>query len=111
MTGSQQRAAKAVLAVVSLVLLVSMAGPLLLPLLVPAHLWAADTSRTTAARLLWSALPSVATGMVAWALVYVAAGEQRPTIWLVPLVAAMATAAAISRRSRSSRSTPRTRST
>ena len=80
--------AKGALAVVTLVLMASMGGGfLLLPLLVPFHLWAARTSGSIG-RIVWSLLPGVTAGMVVWAAVYVSVGEAKPFIWLVPMLAA-----------------------
>lgn len=79
------------LAGVSLLLVASMGGGFLaLPLLVPLHVWAARTSGPIG-RVLWSLLPVIAVGMVTWAAVYVAFGESKPAIWLLPsLVAVLA---------------------
>lgn len=75
------------LAVATLVLMASMGGGfLLLPLLVPFHIWAARTSGTIG-RVAWSLLPGAAAGMVVWAGVYVGLGETQPYIWLVPMLA------------------------
>lgn len=74
----------ALLLAVTLLLMASMGGGfLLLPLLVPAHVWAARRCGRVG-RLAWSVLPAVSVGMVAWAVVYVAVGEAEPAIWLVP---------------------------
>lgn len=82
--------AKIALAVVTLLLMASMGGGfLLLPLLVPFHLWAARTSGPIGT-VLWSFLPGVTAGMVMWAAVYVSVGEATPFIWLVPMLAAAA---------------------
>jgi hypothetical protein len=79
---------KVALAVVSLLLAASMGGGfLLLPALVPLHIWAARRSGPLG-RWLWSGLPVMTAAMTTWALVYVAAGEVRPWIWLGPLIAA-----------------------
>ena len=95
MTGETSiRLRKVALAAVSLVLLASMGGGfLLVPALVPAHVWAARRSGPVG-RVLWSILPIVTAGMVVWAITYVASGgETQPLIWLVPVLAAAATAA------------------
>jgi hypothetical protein len=87
---------KAALAVVSVVLLASMGGGfLLLPILVPAHVWAARRSGRVG-RVLWSALPVATAGMVVWAIVYVAVGEAKPLIWLLPALASVAAVAGMS---------------
>jgi hypothetical protein len=78
---------KVALAAVTLLLMASMGGGfLLLPLLIPMHIWAARRSRTFG-RVAWSLLPTVAVGTAAWAAVYVAVGEAKPAIWLLPLSA------------------------
>jgi hypothetical protein len=83
---------KAILLAVTLVLMASMGGGFLaLPILIPAHVWAARRSRSPVGRIGWSVLPAVSVGMVAWAAVYVAVGEARPVIWLAPAVAFIAT--------------------
>lgn len=75
---------KAVLLAVTLLLMASMGGGFLfLPLLIPAHVWAARRSGRVA-RIAWSLLPAASIGMVAWAVVYLVAGEPIPAIWLVP---------------------------
>ena len=79
------RAVKIAVASVSLLLIASMGGGfLLLPLLIPLHIWAARRSGTVG-RIGWSLLPALAVGMTAWAAVYVAVGEAKPAIWLLPL--------------------------
>lgn len=79
--------AKALLLVVSLLLAVSMGGGfLLLPCLIPLHIWAARRSGPFR-RALWSLFPMAAAGMVTWAALYLAIGEVKPWIWLVPVVA------------------------
>src|SRR5205807_6528258 len=84
---SRERAAKAILLVVTLVLMSSMGGGFLaLPLLIPAHIWAARRSGRVG-RVAWPVLPAVSVLMLVWAVVYVLAGESKPTIWLLPLVA------------------------
>jgi hypothetical protein len=78
---------KVALAAVSLLLAASMGGGfLLLPLLIPLHLWAARRSGRVG-RVGWSLLPALAVGMVVWASVYTAVGEAKPAIWLVPVLA------------------------
>ena len=82
-------AVKVGLAAVSLLLAASMGGGfLLLPLLIPLHLWAARRSGRVG-RVGWSLLPALAVGMVTWAGVYTAVGEAKPAIWLVPLLASV----------------------
>lgn len=85
---------KFALATITVLLMASMGGGfLLLPLLVPFHVWAARTSGPIG-RVLWSILPGVAAGMVVWAAVYVSLGEVQPFIWLIPLLAAVAAVSA-----------------
>ena len=80
---------KIVLALVSVLSMLSMGGGfLLLPLLIPFHVWAARRSGPVG-QVLWSMLPVAAIGMVAWAVVYVTAGESKPWIWLLPVLAAL----------------------
>lgn len=74
------------LAIVTLILMASMGGGfLLLPVLIPAHLWAARRSGSLG-RVGWSLLPAASLAMVVWAGVYVSIGESKPAIWLVPLL-------------------------
>ena len=85
---------KAVLLALTVVLMASMGGAFLaLPVLIPAHLWAARRSRSMAAKIGWSVLPAVSVGMVAWAAVYVVVGEAWPVIWALPAVAFISTLA------------------
>jgi len=75
------------LGIVTLLLMASMGGGfLLLPLLIPAHVWAARRSGRVG-RVGWSVLPAISVAMVSWAAVYVVAGEAEPIIWLLPLLA------------------------
>lgn len=79
--------ARTLLLVVTLLLMASMGGGfLLLPLLIPAHVWAARRSGRVG-RVGWSLLPALSLGMVTWAAVYVAVGEREPVIWLLPVIA------------------------
>jgi hypothetical protein len=88
---------KTVLALVSLLLMASMGGGfLLLPLLVPMHVWAARRSGRVG-RVLWSVLPAAAAGMVTWAATYVTLGEAQPWIWLAPVAAAAAAGVVVHR--------------
>ena len=73
------------LAAITVVLLLSQVGWLVVPLLLPAHMWAARRSGR-AGRLIWSLLPASGLACAAWALTYLAVGEAKPVIWLVPLV-------------------------
>src|SRR5688572_17559056 len=67
-------------------------GFLLLPLLIPVYVWAARRSGAVG-QVVWSLLAGVGVGMVTWAGMYVTAGETTPEIWLIPLLAVLATAA------------------
>lgn len=80
-------AAKVVLAAASFVLMFSMGGQFLLPILFPLHHWATRTSGPIG-RVLWS-LPAATFGAVlAWLAVYEAAGELEPAITIAPLAGA-----------------------
>lgn len=93
-------AAKTLLAAVSLVLLASMGGGfILLPVLVPLHVWAARRSGPVG-RVLWSLLPAATAIVITWAAVYVAVGEAKPWIWLLPIGAALGSLAAMRRLTR-----------
>jgi hypothetical protein len=89
-------AGRVVLAVVTVVLLLSQIGFLLVPLLLPAHVWAARRSGPVG-RVGWSLLPAAGLATAAWAVVYVTIGEAKPVIWLVPLVALVAAFALVRR--------------
>jgi hypothetical protein len=79
--------ARWLLGAVTLLLMASIGGGFLaLPLLIPAHIWAARRSRGLG-RVGWSVLPAVSVAMAIWAAVYVSGGERTPTIWLGPLLA------------------------
>lgn len=72
------------LAIATLLLMASMGGGfLLLPVLIPAHIWAARWSGRVG-RVGWSLLPAASVAILTWAAVYVAVGESEPTIWLLP---------------------------
>jgi hypothetical protein len=93
-----EQIAKAVLLAVTVVLVASMGGGFLaLPVLIPAHIWAAHRSRSSVGRIGWSALPAVSVGMVAWAAVYVLVGEETPVIWLAPALAFIVTLTLVGR--------------
>jgi hypothetical protein len=83
---ASQTAAKVVLAVVTIVLLLSQIGFLLVPVLLPAHVWAARRSGRIG-RVGWSFLPAVGLATAAWGALYLTVGESKPAIWLVPLAA------------------------
>ncbi len=93
-----ERVARWSLAIVTLVLMASMGGGfLLLPALIPGHLWAARRSSGSLGRLGWSVLPAGSLAMLTWAAVYVTVGEAKPAIWLVPTLALLASFAAVHR--------------
>lgn len=83
---SRVAAAKLAIAVGTLVLLISQVGFVLVPLLAPAHVWAARRS-SAIGRWLWTLLPALGFGALAWAAVYVSSGEPKPAIWLLPTAA------------------------
>ncbi len=85
------------LAAVTLLLMASMGGGfLLLPALIPAHVWAARRSGRVG-RIGWSVLPAASVAMVAWAAVYVTVRESEPAIWLLPAFVLVATFAVVAR--------------
>lgn len=78
------------LAVVTVLLMLSMGGGfLLLPALVPAHVWAARRSGPVG-RVASSLLPAASLAMVTWAAVYVSVGESKPAVWLLPALVLIA---------------------
>ena len=85
--------AKVVLAVVTALLFLSAGGGILvLPILVPLHVLAARSSGRFG-RGAWCSISGVGLGIAAWGVTYLLVGEQKPHIWLVPLVVlALATA-------------------
>lgn len=92
-----QVAAKLSLLFATLILMASMGGGfLLLPLLIPAHIWAARKCGPIG-RVGWSLLPGITVGMATWAVVYLAIGELKPAIWLIPSVGALGAVIAIAR--------------
>jgi hypothetical protein len=93
---AHETAAKVVLAVVTIVLLLSQIGFLLVPLLLPAHVWAARRSGRVG-RVGWSLLPAAGLATAAWAITYLTVGEAKPAIWLVPVVALVASFVAVRR--------------
>jgi hypothetical protein len=94
---SSETVAKAALVVATLLLMASMGGGfLLLPVLIPAHIWAARRS-SRSGRLAWSLLPAASVAMLTWAAVYVAFGEPKPAIWLLPVVALLSTLVVVGR--------------
>ncbi len=85
------------LAIASLLLLTSMGGGfLLLPVLIPGHIWAARRS-SGLARMAWSLLPAASVAAVAWAAVYATVGEAKPAIWLLPTLVLAAVLAVVHR--------------
>lgn len=76
---------KVVVSAATLLCLSSMGGLFLLtPILLPWHWWAARRSGL-AGRIWFGLLGSGGMGLIAWAAVYTAVGEAKPTIWAVPL--------------------------
>ena len=90
--------ARVVLLVVAGFLLLSMGGAIFAaPVTIP-MLWVATRSTPSRAfRVAAAVVGGLTTSEVAWAALYVAAGEPKPAIWLVPAVAAIATAIAFAR--------------
>ena len=88
-----------VLVAVSAVLLLSMGGAIVAaPLTVPL-LWLAvrHSELGTGLRATAVAIAALTVAEVAWAATYLAISEGQPWIWLVPILAATATAAALAR--------------
>jgi hypothetical protein len=86
------RLTRIIVLVVSTFLLVSMGGAIFAaPLTVPLLVIAARSTSSIGYRV-WAGFVLVATvAEVAWAVTYVAVRESQPAIWLVPLLAALAT--------------------
>ena len=79
-------AAKVVLAAVTALLFTSIGGAFVaLPALVPLHILAARSSGRFG-RAAWCSVSATGTAMAAWAGTYLLVGEQKPLIWLVPLM-------------------------
>ena len=79
-------AAKVVLAAITVLLFTSIGGAFVaLPALVPFHVLAARSSGRFG-RAAWCSVSATGTAMAAWAATYLLVGEQKPHIWLVPLV-------------------------
>ncbi len=95
-TDRYQEPLKVVLLAVSLLFAISQAGVLVLPLLMPAYLWAARRSGPFG-RAAWSLFPIIAVGLLVWAAVYISVGESKPTIWLVPVSAMVISACVLPR--------------
>jgi hypothetical protein len=75
-------------------LLLTMGGAVVAaPLSLPALLWVARSRPTGPLRVAAAVVAALTAAELAWALVYVAAGESEPAIWSVPLGAAAVTAA------------------
>jgi len=80
-------------------LLLSMGGAIVAaPLTVPLLVRIARHHPRRAWRGCATAIAAATVAEVAWAVVYIAAGEARPWIWMVPLVAAGAVGVTILRR-------------
>lgn len=95
---------KIALAVPTVLLIVSFGGQIFMPILIPAHLWAANRSGPIG-RVLWAVPTGLSTAVVGWILTYGLFGEAQPMIWLIPLLAAIAGGWAFGRVS----ATPRSR--
>jgi hypothetical protein len=76
-------------------LLLSMGGAVVAaPVTVPILLWAARHRFRGPLRCVAAGIAALTAAELTWALVYVAVGESKPAIWLLPLAAAGATGAA-----------------
>lgn len=83
----------------SALLLLSMGGAMVAaPVTVPLLIRAARRRPSSAGQILATVLAAATMGELLWATVYLTVGEAKPWIWLVPLSAAAATAAAARRR-------------
>jgi hypothetical protein len=82
---------KALLVVVTLVLLTSVggAGAVAAPLLLGLQLLAACSSRVVTAAPGWALLAAATTAEGVWALTFLGLGESQPWIWLIPAVVAL----------------------
>jgi hypothetical protein len=80
---------KIALAVLTLLLMVSFGGQVLIPILTPLHVWAANRSGPIG-RVLWAVPTALSTAAVGWVMAYELFGEAQPMIWLMPLLAALA---------------------
>lgn len=81
---------KPALAGVTLVLLASTGGGfVLVPALLPLHLWAANRSGRFG-QAAWAVAAGTGLAMTAWVIVYRVVGEHRPLIWLLPGVTGLA---------------------
>ncbi len=87
---------KVVLGMVTVLLLLSWVGFLAVPLLAPAHVWAARRSNGVG-RVVWGAAAGLGAGMTLWAATYVTVGEIQPAIWLLPVVMGLVSAALVAR--------------
>ena len=84
------------LAVVTAVLLLSWIGFLLVPLLIPLHVWAARRSGPVGS-VGWGGAAGLGAAATAWAAIYMVVGERQPVIWLVPVGVGLAVTAAVAR--------------
>lgn len=76
---------RTLVAVPTILLMGSFGGQLLIPVLIPLHLWSAKRSGPIG-RVLW-AIPAAASAAVfGWIVAYELVGESQPLIWLIPLV-------------------------
>jgi hypothetical protein len=90
--------------VVAAVLLVSMGGAIVAaPITVPLMFIAARRHPTRSFRVAGAVISSLTIAEVAWAITYLAVEDRTPWIWLLPLIAAIATLAAFAAESESKR--------
>lgn len=87
---------KVLLSVVTVLLLVSWGASFAVPLLAPAHVWAARRSNRLG-RALWGTFAGLGAGAAVWAIVYLTVGEVQPAIWLLPVVFGLVAAALVAR--------------
>lgn len=78
------------------VLLLSWVGFLLVPLLIPLHVWAARRSGPVAS-FGWGGAAGLGAAATSWAAVYLVVGDRQPVIWLVPVGVGLAVTAAVAR--------------
>jgi hypothetical protein len=92
---------------VSAFLLLTMGGAIVAaPVTIPLLFVVADRYATRAFRVTGSLLVGATCAEFVWALTYVAVGEAKPWIWLLPLVAGIAAMTALCSRNRPPRPAP-----
>ncbi len=78
--------AKVLLGAVTALLLTSIGGAFIAsPALVPLHILAARSSGRVG-RACWVGVSGVGVAMAAWAATYLVVGEQKPAVWVVPII-------------------------